>query len=877
MNPSPPKAVAACCLCLVLYLAGSGHAASWHGTSGPSRVLAARLDPRQLPSLVVRWTRKGPVDKLVVDRGVAFLRSGAGVAALAAGTGAVLWERDLDRSDDRGDEELLVVDGAVVVASGTTLHLLSRATGLELHAVGIGGYVHRMTGPPLVVAVAHENDSVALLRIDPASGRIVARWQAEAMVYDLAAEQGVVVAITGARDDHAGADALVGLGGDDLRELWRLRLSAFPTFERIRGKLYVQASLPAEEESRFLPIEVRTGKFGSPLPRRAPASGYDSGLPWELQRVDRRGDDSSSRLRRSALTTGKPIWTAELPCQGGVWVRTDGEILFSCGRGGGRDLMVALDWASGRLRRVAYGLREVRQLLAFQDLILALSSDDGVVAFAARGLGPAEAKTRSVEQEARRILAGTRGDESPYGRGDHLRNAIRDLQDLGPGALSAITGELPRLGATALVAAAAVLAGAGYKQAAPALAARLQGHLEEPGASWDSWNPQFAVLAALSRLGGAAEVPIVAGVLNDPSRKGTIRRQALATLASLGTPQAVAALERFLAPVPPQHGVWWSPPSPASFVDLVGQPGLAERARQAAKRGDDRELRRCTQALGAARVARPDGGSLLVFQSDYLGGPGDVWIAPLDGAGKITGPALFSGVSIHRRGRLVAEDQRLAARLLGDTLEVRATRGEGKAAAVSLAEIRRDSDGDGLPDVVERRLRLDPHDPDTDHDGIPDAEDLSPNARQARPQGEEQEIAAAVFRQFFQFEEGRSAREPAIIVSDFALKWSGRQGPTITLGADEDQRFLEEAGYDGIAHIRIRPFKSPAAAPNCDQEPAAADESPSRLMGRPLRGDERAFSLDLYRGGLNAIGYLVVVRRLGGRWVIAVLQVSYVS
>jgi hypothetical protein len=46
------------------------------------------------------------------------------------------------------------------------------------------------------------------------------------------------------------------------------------------------------------------------------------------------------------------------------------------------------------------------------------------------------------------------------------------------------------------------------------------------------------------------------------------------------------------------------------------------------------------------------------------------------------------------------------------------------------------------------------------------------------------------------------------------------------------------------------------------------------MVGHPLRGDERAFSLDLYGGGLNAIGYLVVVRRLGGRWVIADLQVS---
>jgi len=45
---------------------------------------------------------------------------------------------------------------------------------------------------------------------------------------------------------------------------------------------------------------------------------------------------------------------------------------------------------------------------------------------------------------------------------------------------------------------------------------------------------------------------------------------------------------------------------------------------------------------------------------------------------------------------------------------------------VPLAELARDSDGDGLTDLEEERLLTDPEDADTDHDGIGDAEDPMP-------------------------------------------------------------------------------------------------------------------------------------------------------
>jgi hypothetical protein len=48
-------------------------------------------------------------------------------------------------------------------------------------------------------------------------------------------------------------------------------------------------------------------------------------------------------------------------------------------------------------------------------------------------------------------------------------------------------------------------------------------------------------------------------------------------------------------------------------------------------------------------------------------------------------------------------------------------------AVIDPSEVLRDSDGDGLTDVEEARLGLDPRDPDTDRDGIRDGDDPAPD------------------------------------------------------------------------------------------------------------------------------------------------------
>lgn len=64
-----------------------------------------------------------------------------------------------------------------------------------------------------------------------------------------------------------------------------------------------------------------------------------------------------------------------------------------------------------------------------------------------------------------------------------------------------------------------------------------------------------------------------------------------------------------------------------------------------------------------------------------------------------------------------------------DTRPVAATLVTSK---VEYAALRADSDQDGLPDIVEQQLRLDPANPDIDGDGLLDGEDSLPNIEQSK-------------------------------------------------------------------------------------------------------------------------------------------------
>jgi hypothetical protein len=205
----------------------------------------------------------------------------------------------------------------------------------------------------------------------------------------------------------------------------------------------------------------------------------------------------------------------------------------------------------------------------------------------------------------------------------------------------------------------------------------------------------------------------------------------------------------------------------------------------------------------------------------------------------------------------------LSARIVGSGIEVAIAGEELSLLKVDLTRARLDSDGDGIPDLAEKRMRLDPERRDTDGDGLEDGLDPAPNAHSGAEKTEDDEIRLAVFRQFFMFER-ESGR--GLAVTDAALEWRGRNDPTLALAPEEQEPFNEEVGFYGITRIGMEPIA----------DDVTEDHPVFELPDRPLGVNERLYALILLRGPLDGVGYRVLVRRLDGRWFITELDVAFV-
>ena len=75
---------------------------------------------------------------------------------------------------------------------------------------------------------------------------------------------------------------------------------------------------------------------------------------------------------------------------------------------------------------------------------------------------------------------------------------------------------------------------------------------------------------------------------------------------------------------------------------------------------------------------------------------------------------------------------------------------KGLYLSIDIKAVKRDSDGDGLTDLLEEKLALDPLSPDTDGDGIPDAADPLPlQPRSEAESSERGQLLAAVLPYLF--------------------------------------------------------------------------------------------------------------------------------
>ncbi len=164
-----------------------------------------------------------------------------------------------------------------------------------------------------------------------------------------------------------------------------------------------------------------------------------------------------------------------------------------------------------------------------------------------------------------------------------------------------------------------------------------------------------------------------------------------------------------------------------------------------------------------------------------------------------------------------------------------------KETTITLSEALHDSDGDGLPDLVEERLFTDPNNPDSDGDGIPDGLDGNPLTPRHEP-CEECDIRQAAFLAMYGTTNSRNMLLVRRRGDAYPQEFYGYGGPVIL--TDEVKR-----GYVNVS-IGIRERPAP---------------------------DRAVVMVSDYVGPLAAAGYSVTLKKVGDRWVVTSCTMLYIS
>ncbi|MFN3412599.1 MAG: thrombospondin type 3 repeat-containing protein [Thermoanaerobaculum sp.] len=445
-----------------------------------------------------------------------------------------------------------------------------------------------------------------------------------------------------------------------------------------------------------------------------------------------------------------------------------------------------------------------------------------------------------------------------------LAEITEKLRTFGPSAAPVLLEQLAYLQPVAFAACAQVLGHWRTRAAAPALWLWLMER--GPQCQGEYWDVELIapVFEALRKLRiDPWMVPSLAKLAADTNVEERIRIEAFITMADSQLPEAMAACDTLLAHSKPEKSFWFKPESPELLIPFVPHehPLDKEVVREVEKLCERQGCPRpyfdmeVHKQVGARRF-RWGNRELLLYFSPYLGGQGDLWLAEI--APRSKEPPKFTGLSLHGEELVpraydfrleITRDGFSVYRALEPGLDHRAARGqEVLVGSCEFSELTRDQDGDGLLDIVEKRLRLDPDRRDTDSDGVEDSLDLCPNCGSA-PETAEDHAAKALLWQFFALL-GSSELRPAVVVWPRRVEFFVPGKVAIVLTDEEDERFRQEAGLsEKFDHIEINP---PKQRRQFDGEQWPQELHPGK--------NEIAFELVIYRHGLNAEGYGVLLR-----------------
>ncbi len=333
-----------------------------------------------------------------------------------------------------------------------------------------------------------------------------------------------------------------------------------------------------------------------------------------------------------------------------------------------------------------------------------------------------------------------------------------------------------------------------------------------------------SALTAVSHSTHPDAVAFMLEALHDPKAAPAWRKEAFVHLADTGGEEgirAVRAARHSRAPVKP-------------WFDRINLAKLGKRA-----------------ILGTKTDSR--GRTWILFQDGVLGNYSDLFIVQKDGA-RWKRP-LFTGVwtaaTFHHPAPKTFRGIPLARLIATEWIKI----------FPDDPTIHRDTDGDGLTDLVEARLGTNPNKADTDGDGLSDLVDPCPNAAPRSPDDAEKIVAACIEARFF--EENRGV--PAILSAPGVKPFEVYGYNPVVLWEAPGHKIPMGELYGG--GVNIISFNYPDNA-----------EAKDTAFIRYDRDKKIAHTLiRRYSGGLNGDGIEVTLRKIGDEWFVIELQMRYIS
>jgi hypothetical protein len=130
---------------------------------------------------------------------------------------------------------------------------------------------------------------------------------------------------------------------------------------------------------------------------------------------------------------------------------------------------------------------------------------------------------------------------------------------------------------------------------------------------------------------------------------------------------------------------------------------------------------------------------------------------------------------------------------------------------ISVAETEKDSDGDGWTDLEEQRLGTDPHNPDSDGDGIPDGVDTCPlYSAKSMPADDDSQILQKIF--FAEYSLTNSRYLILVVGESRPIQVYGYRGPVLYLSNDQAANWKKQHPEGGIfVHWKVNRTSADAA------------------------------------------------------------------